>query len=140
MDFPILVVSISNCPLFTLNGLNYDVFLSPKVVFILENITDHDEMEHHAAFHLRFHCLPKYPFKGSSTNKVNLDLWVLYTPLPLLRRFDRTSLCIFIQFCCSESACQTSTYVLFKLKRMALQLCSLHFCHLWIKNISGIPL
>ena len=134
------MVSISNCPLFTLNGLNYDVFLSPKVVLILENITDHDEMQHYAAFHLRFHCLPKYPFKGSNINKVNLDLWVLYTPLPLVRRFDRTSLCILFNFAVPHPLVRQVHMYFFKLKRMALQLCSLHFCHLWIKNISGIPL
>ena len=39
------------------------VFLSLKVVLILANSADPDEMEHDAAFHLDLHCLPKYPFR-----------------------------------------------------------------------------
>ena len=38
--------------------LNYDVFLSLKVVLILANSKDPDEMQHTAAFHLGLHCLP----------------------------------------------------------------------------------
>ena len=34
--------------------LNYDVFLSLKVVLILANSKDPDEMQHTAAFHLVF--------------------------------------------------------------------------------------
>ena len=45
-----------------MNFLNYDVFLSLKVVLILANSADTDEMKHYAAFHLGLHCLPKYPF------------------------------------------------------------------------------
>ena len=38
--------------------------MSPKDILILANSTDHDEMQHNAAFHLGLHCLPKYPFMG----------------------------------------------------------------------------
>ena len=35
-----------------------------KVDFILANSVDSGEMQHDAAFHLGFHCLPKYKFRG----------------------------------------------------------------------------
>ena len=35
-----------------------------KVVLIIANSEDTDEMQYYAAFHLSLHCLPKYPFKG----------------------------------------------------------------------------
>ena len=37
--------------------LFYDIFLSLKIVFILANTADPDEMPPYAAFHLGFHCL-----------------------------------------------------------------------------------
>ena len=41
--------------------LYYDVLnCVTKDCFILENCADPDEMPHYAAFHLCFHCLPKY--------------------------------------------------------------------------------
>ena len=40
--------------------LNYDIFLSLKVVLILANSTGSVEMQHYVAFHLGLHCLPKY--------------------------------------------------------------------------------
>ena len=46
------------------NALNYDGFLSLKVVLILANSADPDEMQHYATFHLGLHCLPKYSFRG----------------------------------------------------------------------------
>ena len=49
--------------------LNYSVFLSLKVVLILANSVDPDEMQHYAAFHLGLHCLPKYPFRGFQYTK-----------------------------------------------------------------------
>ena len=71
MDFPIYIdtISIKDCPLCTLRGhsqnfLNYDLFLSLKIVLILANSADPDEMQHYAAFHLGLHCLPKYLFRG----------------------------------------------------------------------------
>ena len=39
-----------------------DAFLSLKIVLILENSADPDEMLHDAAFHLGLHCLPTYLF------------------------------------------------------------------------------
>ena len=58
-----------DCPLCTLgdlgyNFLNYDVFLSLKIVLILANSADPDEMQQYAAFHLGLYCLPKYLFRG----------------------------------------------------------------------------
>ena len=35
-----------------------------KIVLILANSADPDEMQHDAAFHLGLHYLPKYPFSG----------------------------------------------------------------------------
>ena len=45
--------------------LNYDLFISLKVVLILSNSEDPDEMQHYAAFHPGLHCLQKYmyPFR-----------------------------------------------------------------------------
>ena len=40
------------------------VFLSLKIVFVLANSVDPDEMLHHAAFHLGLHCLPKCTFSN----------------------------------------------------------------------------
>ena len=45
------------------------IFLSLKVVFILANSADPDEMLHHAAVHLGLHCLPKYPFSTQVITK-----------------------------------------------------------------------
>ena len=42
------------------NFFNFNIFLSLKIVFILANIADSDEVPHYAAFHLGLHCLPKY--------------------------------------------------------------------------------
>ena len=46
------------------------VFLSLKVVLILVSSAGSDEMQHHAAFHLGLHYLPKYPFRGFKFKKV----------------------------------------------------------------------
>ena len=53
-------------------SLKYDVFLSLKVVLILANSADPDEMQHYAAFHLVLHCLPKYMFRGFTVQRVKL--------------------------------------------------------------------
>ena len=45
-------------------GISYDVFLSLKVVLIVANSADPDEMQHYAAFHLGLHSLPEYLFRG----------------------------------------------------------------------------
>ena len=47
----------------------YDVFLSLKIVLIIANSVDSDEMQHNAAFHLGLHCLPKYLFRGFQYTK-----------------------------------------------------------------------
>ena len=47
----------------------YDVFQSLKVVLILVNSADPDEMKHDAAFHLGLHCFSKYLFRGFQFTK-----------------------------------------------------------------------
>ena len=42
------------------------IFLSLKIVLILANSTDHDEMQYYALFHLSLHCLSKGLFRGLS--------------------------------------------------------------------------
>ena len=45
-------------------------FCPLKVVLIfIANTADPDEMQHYAAFHLRLHCLLKYPFRGFQYTK-----------------------------------------------------------------------
>ena len=61
------------CPLCNLRGdsskfLNFNIFLSLKIVLILANSADPDEMQHDAAFHLGLYCLQKYPFRGFLLN------------------------------------------------------------------------
>ena len=46
------------------NGRLREHLQSRKVVLILANSAELDEMQHHAAFHPGLHCLPKYPFRG----------------------------------------------------------------------------
>ena len=40
-----------------------------KIVLILTNSADPDEMQHNAAFHLGLHCLPKDPLRGFQYTK-----------------------------------------------------------------------
>ena len=47
------------------NFLNFDIFLCLKVVSILANRAEADEMQYYAAFHLGLHCLLKNPFSDS---------------------------------------------------------------------------
>ena len=54
---------------------NYAVFLSLKIIFILANSEEPNEMLHSAAYHLGLHCLPKYRFP--IYNGVTLNLLVL---------------------------------------------------------------
>ena len=67
MDFPIHIDTTSvGLPIVYFKGhrlsfLNYDVFLSLKIVCILANSADPDEMQHYA---LGLHCLSKYLFRG----------------------------------------------------------------------------
>ena len=51
------------------NFLNYDVFSSLKVVLILVNSADPNEMQHYAAVHLGLHCLLKYLFRSFQYTK-----------------------------------------------------------------------
>ena len=71
MDFPMHIDTISMGPpiMFGRKFLNNDVFMFLKVVLILENSADPDEMQHYAAIHLGLHCLPTYPFRGSKFTK-----------------------------------------------------------------------
>ena len=46
-------------------NFKFNMFLSLKIVFILANSVDPDEMPHTVAFHLGLHCLPKYLFMQS---------------------------------------------------------------------------
>ena len=48
---------------------NYDVFLSLKIVLIIANSADPDEMQHYATFCPGLHYLPKYPFLGFQYTK-----------------------------------------------------------------------
>ena len=41
-----------------------------KIVIVLANSVDTDEMQHGAAFHQGLHCLPKYPFRGFPVYKL----------------------------------------------------------------------
>ena len=56
--------------------LNYDVFLSLKIVFIFGISVNPDEMLHNAAFHQGLHCLPKYLCQQSSTKIVLIATWL----------------------------------------------------------------
>ena len=40
-----------------------------KIVFILANSADPDEMQPYTAFHLSLHCLPKYLLIGIQNGK-----------------------------------------------------------------------
>ena len=65
MDLPIHIDTISMCPFCILRGrrsklLNFIIFLSLKVVFILAYSVHPDEMLQNAAFILGPQCLPKY--------------------------------------------------------------------------------
>ena len=48
-----------------------DVFLYPKIVFIIANRADPDEMPPYAAFHLGLHYLPKYLFTVIQNEKAS---------------------------------------------------------------------
>ena len=41
------------------------VILSLKIIFVLANSVDPNEMPHNAAFHLGLHCMPKHIFRRS---------------------------------------------------------------------------
>ena len=70
IDFPIHIdIKAWICPFCILRGnrskfLNYHVFLSLKIVFILANSADPDEMLPYMTFHLGLHFLPMHLFIG----------------------------------------------------------------------------
>ena len=47
---------------------NKIVFLSLKIVYVLANSVDPDEMLHYAAFQLGLYCMPKYAFMKDFCN------------------------------------------------------------------------
>ena len=58
------------CRFYIKPGLSkFNIFLSLKIVFILANITDPDEMPHDEAFDLGPHCLPKHLLTGNQKEK-----------------------------------------------------------------------
>ena len=75
VDFPIHIDKINmGLPIVFFKGSQVkfskcDVFLSVRVVLILANSADPDQMQHYAAFHLGLHCLPKYLFSGFQYTK-----------------------------------------------------------------------
>ena len=75
MDFPIHIDTIiKGLPIVYFKGshvefLNYDLFPSLKVVLILANSTDPDEMQQFAAFHLGLHCLDQSTRLGVSSKR-----------------------------------------------------------------------
>ena len=75
MDFPIHIDTISiGLPILYFKSsqvkfLNYDFFLSLKVVSILANSGYPDEMQYYAVFHLSLHCLSKSLFRGFQDTK-----------------------------------------------------------------------
>ena len=70
-----------------------DVFLSLKVVLILANSADPDEMPSKVAFHLSLHCLPEYLFNHIQNEKFKLIPDVNY--LSFLPVKNITQGCIF---------------------------------------------
>ena len=68
MDYPILIqyVELSILPVKIYISL---LFLCLKIVFIVVNNADPDEMLPYVAFHQGLHCLPKYLFTGIKNEK-----------------------------------------------------------------------
>ena len=68
IDYPIHIDTISmELSILYFKGLQVkisinDAFLSLRIVFILANRADHDEIWLLVAFHLGLYCLPKYLF------------------------------------------------------------------------------
>ena len=78
MEFPIKFVTVkSGWSIVYIEGSQVIIspqniiFLSLKIDFALANSVNPDEMPHYAAFNLGFHCLPKYPFRVSGTQRIN---------------------------------------------------------------------
>ena len=49
-------------------------FLSMTIDFVLSANADPGEMPHHVAFHVGFHCLPKYLFMGFQTHDIYVTI------------------------------------------------------------------
>ena len=75
MDFPIQINTIGEgLSIIYFMGSHVEiskleVLQSFKIVLVVANSADPDEMPHYAAFHLGLHCLPKYPFRGFQKGK-----------------------------------------------------------------------
>ena len=70
MDLPIHIDAISiELPIVYFKGSQV-VFLCLKVILILANSADPDEMQHYAAIHLGLQCLLNYPFGGFQNTMV----------------------------------------------------------------------
>ena len=66
------MLGIVHCTCLGVSGYDFQkniVFFCLKVFFSFNNIVDHDEMPHYAAFHLGLHCLQKYSFRGFPDTK-----------------------------------------------------------------------
>ena len=60
-------VGMVHCIYWGVMGYNFHIknlFLSLKIVFVIANSVDPDEMPHYTAFHLGLHCLPKNAFRS----------------------------------------------------------------------------
>ena len=69
MDYPIQIDTLSmELSILGSAGQNC-VFLSLKIVFVLANSSDPDEMRPYAAFHLGLQCLPKDLFTSVQNEK-----------------------------------------------------------------------
>ena len=69
--------------------LNFDIFLSLKIVFILAYSADPDVMLQYAAFQLGHYCLPKYLFAGIQNETVNIQFWHKFPDHSLSQRADQ---------------------------------------------------
>ena len=65
------------------------------MVLILANSVEPDEMQHYAAFHLGLHCLPNYPFRVSSIQRVNLhDVKTVFVRCKQLAAYEPVHRCM----------------------------------------------
>ena len=59
------------------------VSLSLKIVFILANSADPDEMPPYVAFHLGFHCVPIICLQVFRMQRVNSGVWKYHVQLDI---------------------------------------------------------
>ena len=64
MDFSFWCDTINMGPHVINSKLKLYFFLSVKIVFVLVNSANPDEMPHYVAFHLGLHCLPQNAFRS----------------------------------------------------------------------------